>query len=77
VELVTWIVLGILGVFGAIVLIPVLVVGTWFVVMTGILGLVDGIVWLLDQRWKHEKRSLLVGHPGPIAAGSRKPVLAG
>ena len=72
-----WIVLGILGVFGAIVLIPVLVVGTWFVVMTGLLALVDGIVWLLDQRWKHEKRSLVVGRPGPVVVESRKAVLAG
>ena len=52
-QLVMWIIVGILAGAAAIVMIPVLVVGTWYVVMTVTLGLVDGIVWLLDQRWKH------------------------
>jgi len=52
VQLVMWVIVGILTGAAAIVLIPILVVGTWYVVMTVILGLVDGIVWLLDQQWK-------------------------
>lgn len=47
-----WIVVGIVAGLGCIVLVPVLVVGTWFVVMTVILGLADGTIWLLDQGWK-------------------------
>ena len=54
-----WIMVGILGGAAAIVLIPVLVLGTWYVVMTVTLGLVDGIVWLLDQRWKPRTRPLV------------------
>ena len=42
-------------VLGFIVLVPVLVVGTWFVVMTVILGLADGILWVLDQGWKKNR----------------------
>jgi hypothetical protein len=56
-ELVMWIMVGILAGAASIVLIPVLVLGTWYVVMTVTLGLVDGIVWLLDQRWKPRMRS--------------------
>jgi len=58
VELVMWIMVGILAGLASIVLIPVLVIGTWYVVMTVTMGLVDGIVWLLDQRWKHPTRTL-------------------
>jgi hypothetical protein len=50
-----WIVVGIVAVFGCIVLVPVLVVGTWFVVVTVILGLADGTIWLLDQGWKKNR----------------------
>jgi hypothetical protein len=52
VELVMWIVVGIVA---GIVLVPVLVVGTWFVVLTVILGLADGTIWLLDQGWKKNR----------------------
>jgi len=55
VELVMWIVVGIVAGLGCIVLVPVLVVGTWFVVMTVILGLADGTLWLLDQGWKKNR----------------------
>ncbi|MGH9782687.1 MAG: hypothetical protein ACRD88_00750 [Terriglobia bacterium] len=54
-ELVMWIVVGIVAGLGGIVLVPVLVVGTWFVVMTVILGLADGTLWLLDQGWKKNR----------------------
>jgi hypothetical protein len=52
VELMMWIVVGIVAGLGLMVLAPVLIVGTWFVIMTVILGLADGIIWLLDQGWK-------------------------
>ena len=50
-ELMMWIVVGIVAVLGFIVLVPVLVVGSWFVIITVILGLADGTIWLLDQGW--------------------------
>lgn len=68
-ELVMWIVVGIVAALGGIVLVPVLVVGSWFVVITVILGLADGTAWLLDQGWKKNrggrrngKLTLLVEH---------------
>ena len=54
-ELAMWIVVGIAAGLAGIALIPILVVGTWFVIMTSILGLADGVIWLLDQRWKKSK----------------------
>ena len=42
----------ILAVAASIVLIPTIVLGTWWVVMTTMIGLVDGAIWLLDARWK-------------------------
>jgi uncharacterized membrane protein len=59
-DLVMWIVVGPVVMLACIALIPVLVVGTWFVVMTVILGLSDGIIWVLDRRWRnshHERDS--------------------
>ncbi len=51
-ELVMWIVIGIVAVLGVIVLVPVLVVGTWYVVITVIMGLADGAIGLLDAGWR-------------------------
>ncbi len=51
-----WIVVGIVAVLGFIVFVPVLVVGTWFVVITVMLGLADGALWMVNQGWK-DKRS--------------------
>ena len=51
-ELVMWIVIGIVAVLGFIVLVPVLVVGTWYVVITVILGLADRAIGLLDEGWR-------------------------
>ena len=59
-ELVMWIGVGILASLGFILLMPVLVVGTWFVAMTVILGLADGAIWLLDQGWKKKNGNLPV-----------------
>ena len=56
-ELMMWIVVGIVAGLGFIVLVPVLVVGTWFVVLTVILGLADGTIWLLDQGWKKNREA--------------------
>ena len=56
-ELMMWIVVGIVAALGGIVLVPVLVVGTWFVVITVILGLADGATWLLDQGWKKKREA--------------------
>ena len=46
-----WILGGIVAGLGFVVLVPVLVVGTWSLVITVILGLADGTIWLLDQGW--------------------------
>ena len=51
-ELVMWIVIGIVAGLGFVVLVPVLVVGTWYVVITVIMGLADGAIWLLDEGWR-------------------------
>lgn len=56
-ELMMWIVVWIVAGLGFIVLVPVLVVGTWFVVFTVILGFADGTIWLLDQGWKKRKEN--------------------
>ena len=55
-QILMWIAAGMAVVLGFIVLVPVLVVGTWFVVMTVILGLADGILWVLNQGWKKNRR---------------------
>jgi hypothetical protein len=55
-ELVTWSVVGIVVGILAIVSISVLVVGTWFVVMTVVLGVADATIWLLDQGWRVTRR---------------------
>lgn len=76
-ELMMWIVVGIVAALGGIVLVPVLVVGSWFVVITVILGLADGATWLLDQGWKknrggrrNEKLTLFVEYlPSSIYLG--------
>jgi uncharacterized membrane protein len=51
-ELVMWIIVGPVVLLACMALIPVLVVGTWYVVMNVILGLSDGIIWVLDRRWR-------------------------
>lgn len=55
-ESMLWIVGGIIAGLVAILLVPVLVVGTWFVIMTVIMGITDGILWVLDQGWKRPVR---------------------
>jgi hypothetical protein len=62
-QVLMWIAVGMAVVLGFIVLMPVLVVGTWFVVMTVILGLADGILWVLDQGWKKNKGGGRAGTP--------------
>jgi hypothetical protein len=47
----------VLAALGFVVLVPVLVVGIWFVVITVILGLADGTLWLLDQGWKKKREA--------------------
>lgn len=42
--IVVWMIVGVL----AVALIPVLVVGTWFVIMTLIVGVADAGIWILD-----------------------------
>lgn len=55
-ESMLWIVGGIIAVPVAILLVPVLVVGTWLVVMTVIIGIADGGLWVLDRGWKRQAR---------------------
>jgi hypothetical protein len=54
VQLLMWIVVGIVAGLAFLVLVPVLVLGTWFVVMTMTVGLADGAIWLLDRRWRRD-----------------------
>lgn len=76
-ELVMWIVIGIVAVLGFIVLVPVLVVGTWYVVITVIMGLADGAIWLLDEGWKtirNRKSRASVQLAPPLGVGDAKGV---
>lgn len=74
-ELVMWIVIGIVAVLGLIVLVPVLVVGTWYVVITVIMGLADGAIWLLDEGWRTirgRKSRAAVKLAPPLRVGAAK-----
>jgi hypothetical protein len=51
VELLMWIVIGIIAGLGALASIPLLVVGTCWVVINVLLRLADGAIWLLDEGW--------------------------
>ena len=51
-ELVVSVFVGIVMGLVGLALIPILVVGTWWVVMTVMLGLSDGIIWFLDRKWR-------------------------
>jgi hypothetical protein len=71
-----WIVIGIVAVLGFVVLVPVLVVGTWYVVITVIMGLADGAIWLLDEGWKtfSRKRRAQVMPAPPLGVSVSKGV---
>jgi hypothetical protein len=47
-----WIAVGIIAGLVAIASIPLLVVGTWWVVINVLLRVVDGAIWLLDWGWR-------------------------
>jgi hypothetical protein len=67
-----WIVVGIVAVMGLIALVPVLVIGSWFVVISVIMGLADGTIWLLDQGWtriRGGKRRSGVNPAPPLGLG--------
>ena len=49
-----WVVVGV----GLLALIPVLVVGGWFIVITVIMGLSDKAIGLLDQGWQTIRRGI-------------------
>jgi hypothetical protein len=51
-EQLMWIGIGIVAGVGLLVLIPVLVIGGWFIVVTLIMGLCDKAIGLLEQGWK-------------------------
>ena len=68
-QVLMWIAVGMAVVLGFIVLMPVLVVGTWFVVMTVILGLADGILWVLDQVVEEEQGWRKGWNPSPACRG--------
>ena len=51
-ELLLWIVVGIIVALGVLVLAPLLIVGSWFIIISVILGVADGAIWLLDEGWR-------------------------
>ena len=69
-ELVAWIVVCVFVGVLAVVSMLVLVVGTWFVVMTVVLAVAAAAVWLLDQGWRvnaaerHDRRACRYRLPG-------------
>jgi hypothetical protein len=75
VEILLLIVVGIVALLGVIVLIPVLVIGGWYVVITVLLGLADGAIWLLEQGWRKIRkvqRAPSVGYGN--ATGGMQPI---
>jgi hypothetical protein len=52
VELLVWIAVGIVVGLAVLALAPLLIVGSWFMIITAVLGLADGAIWLLDQGWR-------------------------
>jgi len=79
VELLLLIVVGIVALLGVIVLIPVLVVGGWYVIITVFLGLADGAIWLIEQGWRKTRRKVKqapsVGYGGATCGMQPVPVL--
>lgn len=82
-ELLMWIVGGGIAAVAIIVLVPLLVIGGWFVIITVVMGLADGVIALLDHSWKmirdRQKRAGLnpapsLG-PGQGSGGTSSPVL--
>jgi hypothetical protein len=57
-EQLMWIGIGIVGGVGLVILIPVLVVGGWFIVVTLIMGFVDKTVGIVDQGWQTIRRRI-------------------
>lgn len=51
-ELLLWIAVGIVVGLAVLALAPLLIVGSWFMIITVALGLADGAIWLLDQGWR-------------------------
>ena len=51
-ELIMWIGVGMVVGLGCLVLIPVMVVGTCYVVLTTMLGISDGILWIVGRNWR-------------------------
>lgn len=49
-ELFMWLVVGMVVGMACLVLIPVMVVGTWYVVMTAMLGISDGLLWIFARK---------------------------
>lgn len=75
-----WIVVWMIAGMVAVALIPVLVVGTWFVIMTLILGVADGGIWILDlgskmnRGRKNRPRSIPTPSEDIDAKGKKAPI---
>jgi hypothetical protein len=80
VEILLLIVVGIVALLGVIVLIPVLIVGGWYVIITVCLGLADGAIWLIEQGWRKTRRKVkqapAVGYGDATGGMQSVPVLA-
>ncbi len=65
-EQLMWIGIWIVAVIGLLMLIPLLVIGGWFIFVTLIMGLGDRIIVLLDQWWKRIDRSIRTRAKPPL-----------
>ncbi len=65
-----WVVAGV----GLLALIPVLVVGGWFIVVTLIMGLGDKTIGLLDQGWKTIRRRIRTREKPVLRVGQQQAI---
>ena len=52
-------------------LVPTLVVGSWFVIIYVVVGMIDGILWLLDQGWRTRGGRKAAAGPVPALIAPR------
>jgi hypothetical protein len=57
-DLMIGIVIGTVAVLGVLALIPVLVIGGWFVIIFGIMRLADAIILSLEQGWRRSRTGI-------------------
>ncbi len=73
-EQLIWIGIWVIAGISLLALIPVLVIGGWFIVITLIMGLCDKTIGLLDQGWKTLNRRIRTREKPALNAGQRNAI---